>query len=100
MKSWYDLTEEEQDKLIEEFRDKYDGITGDRLHDINKFLLVLIIPLALFVLMRIVATTDDTIFIAKAILVVLVIIYIFISFKIRKESKEFVKWLKVKKISK
>ncbi len=100
IKSWYDLTNEEQKNMINEFREKYSGPNTKKLHEINKWLLVLIIPLAIFVIVRIIVQTDETIGIAKFILLILIIIYIFNLVKIAKENSAFKKWLKTKNILK
>ena len=50
MKSWYDLTKEEQNKYIKDFRSKYNGVTGEKLHDFNKCLLIFIIPITIFII--------------------------------------------------
>ena len=100
MKSWYDLSNEEQENMIKEFREKYSGPNIQKIHEINKCLLIFIIPLAIFVIMRIIVQTDDTIAIAKFILLILIIIYIFNLFKITRENSEFKKWLKTKNILK
>ena len=61
MKSWTELSEEEQEKYINDFKNKYTGISGELLHKINKFYLIIIIPLALFVILRIICETDEDI---------------------------------------
>ncbi len=100
MKSWYDLTKEEQNKYIKEFRSKYNGVTGEKLHDFNKCLLIFIIPITIFIILRIMAETDENMFFIKIIDIILIVLYFLNVYKIKKENDEFKKYLSTKKIIK
>lgn len=100
MKSWIELSEEEQEKYIKDFRSKYTGISGELLHKINKFYLIIIIPLSLFVILRIIYETDEDIVAFKYSLGLFIVLYILNLIGILKEDSAFKKWLKTKNILK
>ena len=100
MKSWIELSEEEQEKYINDFKNKYTGISGELLHKINKFYLIIIIPLALFVILRIICETDEDIVAFKYSLGLFIVLYILNLIGILKEDSAFKKWLKTKNILK
>lgn len=100
-KSWYELTQENKDKLIKEFLKHYNKTSTKNYHKINVILLIIIIPLALIVFMRTyIGTTDGNFYLYATPLIICIGIYIINLMNITKENKDFNKWLKTKGIIK
>ena len=100
MKSWLDLSEEEQENYIKEFYKKYNGMSSAKFHTINKCYLVFIIPLSIIIILRMMVGTSGSFLTPKLILGIFVILYLFNIIKINMINKEFSRWLKTKNIEK
>ena len=102
MKSWLELSREEQQNLISEYRSVSKNISSNTLHTFNIILLVGIVPLALIVIARVIAGTmeySESKLMLFA-LIILLIIYFFNIYKIKKDNVNFSNWLKTKDIIK
>lgn len=98
-KSWYELTQEDKDKLIKNFFKYYNRTSTKVYHIINVVLLIIIIPLVLIVFMRTyIGSTDENFYLYAVPLIICIGIYIINLINITKENKEFNKWLKTKGI--